>query len=155
MSTWAAPLIALLATLLGCVLSSLAIALGITSRAAVEQCALGDQAVLKRVEQIFAQAQAHAIAVGLFFRLICDLAVVAGFIFWVTQVGPHGGTMTPGVSDVLIGSGISLIVLWLFGVAVPMSIAAHARRQAHRLQLRPAPRHGTRHGAPPGRRTFR
>ncbi|MGD9688656.1 MAG: hemolysin family protein [Phycisphaerales bacterium] len=127
MIAWAPLLIVLTAMFLGCVLSALYIALGITSRGAVEECLpeTPDGAASRaRVEVIFDRATAHASAVGL-FRLVCELAVVGGLIFWVAQVDPAGETIPP-VADVLLGAGIALVVLWVFSVSIPMSIAHHA-----------------------------
>lgn len=123
---WAAPIISLTGLLLGCVLSALYLALGITTRGAVEACVpAGEDGIAKRIEQIFDDARAHAIGVGL-YKLLCDLALIGGMVFWVTQVGPGGANMSPRMADVLIAMGISLVALWVFGVAVPTSIATHA-----------------------------
>ncbi len=139
---WAAPLLAALGAITGSILASLRTALLTVARGEVEQARIdgggaaggggprsgwtaGQEATEARVRLIMADRPGHARSVGV-FMLLCDMVVVGALIFWVAQIRSGQGDPLPGVIDVMVGAAVALVVLWLTGVALPMSVAEHA-----------------------------
>ncbi|MGQ0628423.1 MAG: hemolysin family protein [Phycisphaerales bacterium] len=129
--TFIAPLIAIGSLLLGSLMATLYVALGVVARQAVESIASArnDHAALRRIEVIFDDAAGHARAVGL-VRILCDLGLLVSMVYWTAQVrsGTAGEGLNPARHDVLsvtlavLASGV---LLFIFGVIVPMAIANH------------------------------
>ncbi len=124
--TWLPALITVIGVGLGCLLASLRAALLTTARGPVEDAArVWGPAAQARVARIMGDTTAHARAVGA-AKLLCDLAVVGGLIFWVARARAHPTTSAPDVIDIIAGAAGAWALLWLFGVAIPISVAEHA-----------------------------
>ncbi|MBL8759162.1 MAG: HlyC/CorC family transporter [Phycisphaerae bacterium] len=124
--TWLPPAISVMGLALGCLLASLRAALLTAARGAVEDEAAGrGRATAARVSRILDDLTGHARAAGA-FKLLCDLAVVGAGIFWVAQERTGQADASPGVWDVTIGAALAWGAMWVFGVAVPISVAEHA-----------------------------
>ena len=118
--------IALGATLLGGLFSALFQSLGAMVRATLEDLARTRDGAVgeRRIAPIVEDPVGHATAVGL-PRIVCNLIVVAGLVFWSASVrGVPGGT--PEWPDAIIGIAAATFFISIFGLLVPHSVAAHA-----------------------------
>ncbi len=82
----------------------------------------------RRVRRILDDAESHVRSLGL-AKLVCDLGAVVALIDYIAAWRREGQTIVatgPDLVDALMGVGIGAVVLWVFGVVVPMSIASHA-----------------------------
>jgi CBS domain containing-hemolysin-like protein len=110
----------------GALFSALHACLVELSRAALEQMAgertsiAGTRAGAAR--RILADVEGHAHAVAL-TRIVWNLAVAVTSVFLVASLR---GSSSPDLTDALIGVAASAVLLWVFTVTIPESIAAHA-----------------------------
>jgi putative hemolysin len=116
--------IATVALVAGAVLSTLVQSLRDLSRTALEEIATirNKPAASSRVAAIVADVDGHAAAVAL-PRIVFNLILVLALVMYVSKL--RGMSSVTGV-DAVIGIGIASLLLWLFGVAIPTSIANHA-----------------------------
>src|SRR5688572_21692279 len=116
--------IATLALVAGAVLSTLVQSLRDLSRTALEEIAAirNRPAATRRVNAITADLEGHAAAVAL-PRIIFNLVLVVALVMYVGTVRRVEAVTWV---DAVIGIGIASLLLWLFGVAIPNSIAKHA-----------------------------
>ncbi len=116
--------LAFVAAVVGTLFSTLYHALRDLSRSSLESLAdrRGDPKTSGRVERILADIDAHADAVAL-PRIVCNLLLAVSIVFHFRAVFDTAmATWVP----VSLGIGITSLVLWVFGVAIPHSVARHA-----------------------------
>jgi len=121
--------IATLALLAGAVLSTLVQSLRDLSRTALEEIAAirNRPARTARVKAILEDLEGHAAAIAL-PRIIANLVLVVALVMYVVIIRTPADDPNPGITwvDAVIGIGIASVLLWVFGVAIPTSIAKHA-----------------------------
>ncbi len=107
----------------GAVLSTLVQALRDLSRNKLEEIAEARNrpAATRRVEQILEDLDGHAAAVAV-PRIVLNLVLVVAL---VTTIAEGRGVEVTWV-EATIGIAITSVLLWLFGVALPTSVARHA-----------------------------
>ncbi len=110
----------------GAICAALQMALGITPRGAVEEgAARRGKPVPASVRRVLSDSAAHARAIGL-CKSAFDAGVVLAAAWWIGGLrGSVGGQGGLTLVDLGIALAVSVPVLWLFGVAIPMSMAAH------------------------------
>lgn len=113
------------ALVLGGLFSALFQSLRNVARTVLEHMAAsrGEAASARRVAAILDDPDGHATAVGL-PRIVCNLLVVVGLVVWVDGLRP-GPANVDGV-DAAIGIGAAALLIWVFGLLLPNSIANHA-----------------------------
>lgn len=116
--------IALVALTLGSVMAALVQSLRDVSRAKLEDLAVTRNcpASLARVGQILDDLDGHAAAMGL-PRTVCNLLFAIAAVMWVTVLR---GLKAPDVPELIVGSLLASLMLWVFGVALSTSVARHA-----------------------------
>lgn len=109
---------------LGGVLAALFFSLQEMSRSGLEELAAarGKASARRHVEKILEDVSGHATAVAL-PRIVCNMITAVASVIWVASVDGHG---TPYVWDVVIGVAGASILIWVFGLVVPHSVAAYA-----------------------------
>lgn len=123
--------IATLALVAGAVLSTLVQSIRDLSRTALEEIATIRNRPIRtaRVRAILDDLDGHAAAVAL-PRIICNLVLVVALVMYVALIRTPRDSVelssTINWVDAVIGIGIASILLWVFGVAIPTSIAKHA-----------------------------
>lgn len=75
----------------------------------------------KRVAAILQDPDGHAIAVAL-PRMLSALLCAAGTVAWI---GTLRGVEVPGLLELLLGLVAASLLLWVFGMVVPASVARH------------------------------
>ena len=114
--------IALLAAVVGGVLATIQFALRRLSKTRARRAlAKTDKPI--DIEKILNDPDAYALAISI-PRLVCSLAVVAASIVAVGGVVDDDGTLHYGW--MAAGLGIAAVMIFLLGVAIPMSVALHA-----------------------------
>lgn len=103
------------------------------SRVALEELAAqrNRPGARRRIEKILRDDEGHAAAVA-FPRIACNLLVAIAAVFVVTHLrrGAEGGVPpSPTAVEVLIGLGVASLLIWLFALVLPHSIAKHAGEQ--------------------------
>jgi CBS domain containing-hemolysin-like protein len=121
--------IATLALVAGAVLSTLVQSLRDLSRTALEEIATIRNRPHRtaRVKAILEDLEGHAAAVAL-PRIISNLALVVALVMYVAiaRRSPEAPSIGVDWIDAVLGIGIASVLLWVFGVAIPTSIAKHA-----------------------------
>jgi putative hemolysin len=109
---------------LGTVLSTLVQSLRELSKAKFEQVAeaRGGEAGLARARRIADDLDGHAAAAAL-PRTACNLLVAIGMVMWITRLR---GVPAPGGVELVYGTLVASVLLWIFGMVLPVSIARHA-----------------------------
>ena len=128
LGAWA-PVIGLVALVLGALLSALYQSLRDYSGARLEELAAktGSPAASRRAVAINDDALGHGAAVAL-PRIVCNLVVAAAAVLWTAELA---GATSPSLMQVAWWQivtallGVSLLI-WVFGLVVPVSIAEHA-----------------------------
>lgn len=118
-------LVMIAALVVGSLLSALHACLVELTRAALEQLAesrLRHGTRYRASGRILADVQGHARAVAL-ARIVCNLTVAVTSVFLFASMR---GTASPDLTDALIGVAGSAVLLWIFTVSIPESIARHA-----------------------------
>ncbi len=125
MNPWIAPLGALAAIAAGCLMATLYIAIGVVARADAEHLAeeQNNPNARRRIDRIFDEPGSHARAVGL-VKIICDLTLVTCMIYWTAQVRHESGRHD--IVSVSVALAMSGILIFIFGVILPMAIANFA-----------------------------
>ncbi len=120
-------IIALVALVLGLVLSSLAQSLRDTSRSLLEEIATirKRRGAQDRVDRILSDVEGHAAAMG-FPRIVCNLLFVVALVNWISVV--RGALVLTWV-EVTIAVAVASFILWIFGTLIPSAIARHAAEQ--------------------------
>jgi magnesium and cobalt exporter, CNNM family len=129
-SGWVWIWIAIPALVAGAVLSALVQSLRDLSRTTLEEIAAirNRPAATKRIERILEDVEGHTAAVAL-PRVICNLVLVVALVAWVGYLrqGQQDG-VAPVLTwvDAVIGVGAASLLLWMFAVILPTSVAKHA-----------------------------
>lgn len=117
--------VVLLASVLcGAVFSTLANAVREASRGALEEVAV-IRGRKRRVEPILEDQDGHATAVAM-LRVACNLLASVASVFYVATLR---GVESPRWPDVGIGLLAAALLVWVFGLAIPQSIARYAAEQ--------------------------
>jgi putative hemolysin len=115
--------VALAALAVGALLSTLFHALREVTRSKLEDLAQrrghGDS---RSIQKILADTEGHSTAVAL-PRIVCNMIAAVGMAFWV---GYLRGEPVPTAASVAVGIGTASLLVWVFGLIVPHSIAAYA-----------------------------
>jgi putative hemolysin len=125
--------IAVIALVLGAILSCIVQGLRDLSRTTLEEIATirknpGGQA---RVGKILDDVEGHAAAVA-FPRVVCHLVVTVALVMWLRgMIKPSAtdGERTLGADwylEVVLGVALSSFLLWIFGTVLPNAVAKHA-----------------------------
>jgi len=129
MSDWLIPFAALAFTAVSCIMATIYIAIGTVTRASAEDMAAraGNTVARARINAIFDKPATHARAVGL-VKIIADLCLLVSLCRWTTDVrsGGTGLTEMPDLLSFFIALGTTGVILFLFGIVLPMGIATHA-----------------------------
>lgn len=109
---------------LGAVFSAMFHALREVSRPALESLAesKGRPAGTERISRILEDLDGHAASVAL-FRIACNMTVAIASVFWVASLREHTAVSW---QDVLAGLVLSSLLMWIFGMLIPASVAKHA-----------------------------
>jgi putative hemolysin len=121
--------IATVALVIGAVLSTLVQSLRDLSRTTLEEIAAirNKPGASERVRLILEDVEGHTAAVAL-PRVVCNLVLVVSlvaYVGWIRQGAPAASPTMTWV-EAAIGIGIASMLLWLFGVILPTSVAKHA-----------------------------
>lgn len=81
-----------------------------------------NSAAERRTQRILADVEGHALAVG-FPRILCHMLVGLALVFWTASLR---GAPAPGATDAAIGVVAAAILVWVFGMVIPHSVAAYA-----------------------------
>jgi putative hemolysin len=116
------------ALVLGGLLSALFHSLRDMARSRLEELvqARADAGVAARVRNILEDVDGHSTAVG-FPRIVCHMIVALGTVFWVAKLR---GQDTPQVADAAVGIAAASLLVWVFGLVIPHSVAAYAAEKA-------------------------
>jgi CBS domain containing-hemolysin-like protein len=114
----------LLALSSGWLFATLHLSLVDLARATLEDIALSRNRVRKsrRVEHLLADTYGHSKSLAI-ASVLSQAVVVVASVAWVAEA--RGADALTWV-DALIGVGISLVLVWVFCVVLPMSVAFHA-----------------------------
>src|SRR5262245_28859662 len=129
-SGWVWSGMAILALVIGAVLSTLVQSLRDLSRTTLEEIAAirNRPAATERINRILEDVEGHTAAVAL-PRVVCNLVLVVALVGWVGwQRQGQNDAVAPSMTwvEVAIGVGSASLLLWLIGVIVPTSVAKHA-----------------------------
>ena len=115
---------ATLALVAGAVLSALVQSLRDLSRTTLEEIAAikNRPGATERIRLILEDVEGHTAAVAL-PRVVCNLVLPVALVAYVGQIR---GSLTLTWADAAIGVAIASLLLWLFGVILPTSVAKHA-----------------------------
>jgi len=116
--------IATLALVAGAVFATLVQALRDLSRTTLEEIAAIKRSAsgVRRVQNILDDVEGHAAAVAL-PRIMSNLVVVVCLVLWIAELRQ---TAALTWVDAAMGVATSSVLLWVFGVILPTSIAKHA-----------------------------
>ncbi len=125
--------IAVIAVLIGAVLSTIQLALRSVTRTGIEALALDpgkrEQGLADGLERILADIPGHAAAVAV-PRVLANLIAGIAVVLWIGGVPLAGTDAAPadGIAllDALLGLLIACVAIWVFSVALPLAIAEHA-----------------------------
>jgi len=117
-------LLATLALVGGALCSALFHSLRELARSTLEEIAeiRRNQRAKLRVGRILEDVEGHAAAIGL-PRVVCNFVFVVAMIGWLTAAR---GKTEPGIFESIVGVLASTIIVWIFGLVIPASIAQHA-----------------------------
>jgi putative hemolysin len=126
-------LVGLVAMALGALLSALFHSLKDMTRTRLEEIAQlrGNGAALRRIERILDDVDGHSTAVAL-PRIVCNMIVAMSAVFYLGVLRGEitaDGVAAPGAWTVIFGIIAASVVIWIFGLIIPQSIAVHAGEQ--------------------------
>ncbi|MEM7630166.1 MAG: hemolysin family protein [Planctomycetota bacterium] len=129
----------LVALLVGATCTAVLLALQDVSRGRLEELMRErrGEAGSRRAQRILEDISGHQSAIAL-LRVPANLSVAICAVMWVAA---FRGVLTPGWIDAAWGLGGATLLVWLFGLVIPLSIADHAGErsiQAFALPLRAA-----------------
>lgn len=109
---------------LGAVLAALVQSLRDVSRAKLEDLALlrNRPAVTARVNRILDDIEGHAAAMAL-PRTACNLLFAIAVVMWITRLR---AIASPTWIELTFGAVAASLLLWVFGVVLPVAVAKHA-----------------------------
>lgn len=112
------------AVCIGGVLSSIFHSLKELSRIGLEELAASKNrpSKIRQVQKIVDDVEGHSNAVAL-PRIACNLISAVAAVFWVASLQ---GRATPQWPDALIGVLATSVLVWIFGMLIPQSVARHA-----------------------------
>lgn len=110
--------------ILGGLFSALFYSLRDLSRSRLEELAerRGGDAGKARVAGILENLESHAIAVA-FPRVTLNLVVGLSAVLWVAGLSTEA---TPSAVSIAVGVAVASLLVWIFGLAIPNSVARHA-----------------------------
>jgi putative hemolysin len=116
--------VGLIAMGLGALLSALFHSLKDMTRTTLEELAQlrGNAGAMRRIDKILDDVDAHSTAVAL-PRIVCNMIVAVSAVSYLAALR---GEVAPGAGTVVLGIALASIVIWLFGLVIPHSIAVHA-----------------------------
>jgi putative hemolysin len=85
----------------------------------------------RTIQKILGDTEGHSTAVAL-PRILCNMVVAVAMAFWVASLrgeGAGGGAWGPSGASVVIGLLTASLLVWVFGLLVPHSIAAYAAEE--------------------------
>jgi putative hemolysin len=112
------------AVCVGGVLSSIFHSLKELSRIGLEELAasMNRPSKIRQVQKIVDDVEGHSNAVAL-PRIACNLISAVAAVFWVAALQ---GRDTPQWPDAIIGVLATSVLVWIFGMLIPQSVARHA-----------------------------
>jgi putative hemolysin len=113
---------------LGGFFAALQLSLRESARVVLEQlcAARRDPAATARIHKILDDIDGHAASVAL-PRIFFNLVVAIGAVIWIAHLRGHApGDPFPDWFELVAGLAAAAGAVWLFGLAVPLSIADHA-----------------------------
>jgi putative hemolysin len=127
--------VGLIALALGGLLSALFHSIKDMARTRLEELAQlrGNPAAAARIERILQDVDGHSTAVAL-PRIVCNMIVAVSMVFYIAalrgQVGADvSAGVAPGAWSVVFGIAMASILIWIFGLLIPHSVAVHAAEQ--------------------------
>lgn len=110
--------------LCGSVLAALFFSLQSMARSRLEEVAVsrGSPSATRRIDKILEDSGGHTTAVAL-PRIVCNMVTAVASVVWV---GAIDGDSKPTIGDLVIGISASSILIWVFGMVIPHSVAAYA-----------------------------
>jgi putative hemolysin len=116
--------VGLIAMALGALLSALFHSLKDMTRTTLEELAQlrGNATAVRRIEKILEDVDAHSTAVAL-PRIVCNMIVAVSAVSYLAALRSE---IAPGAGTVILGIALASIVIWMFGLVIPHSIAVHA-----------------------------
>lgn len=113
---------AVVATVLSAVFATLQLALREAARTRLDDlCRARRCGGAARVRKILEDLPGHAMAVTM-PRILCNLVAAVSFVEWAAQTWGGVGRMWTFIG----GVGLAVLLIWVFGLVLPLSIAAHA-----------------------------
>lgn len=126
MTTTVAFWVAALGMVLSAVLSVLHHALRTLSRSRLEHLAEASSPKAQaRANQILDNRSGHAASIAL-PRVALNIIIAIAVLSWVKEIRNQPDSVGFTMGDALIAALIATPMLWLFGIVLPMSVAAHA-----------------------------
>jgi len=119
------PVVILVAALAsGCLFATLHLSLIDLARATLEDLALTRNRARKgvRVEQMLGNTYGHSKSLAI-ASVLSQAVVAVASVAWVAQIR---GATSAGWPDAVIGVALALVLLWVFCLVVPMSVAYYA-----------------------------
>lgn len=124
---------AVLAVAIGGFVSSLFHALSDLSRARLEDIAAEQKSAWRErnLRAVLTNLSGHAHAVGL-LRILCNATAAVATTLGINLLGVGDSTAPPlpGWGDIGIGVPLTAVVVWMFGLIIPASVARHAGERA-------------------------
>ncbi|MCG3123544.1 MAG: hypothetical protein GIKADHBN_01964 [Phycisphaerales bacterium] len=112
---------------LGAIFSSLFYSLHELKRTRLEELSEGlAPSRRNRIRKILDDPSGHAVAVA-FPRVICSMVAVIAAVYWVARLR---GAAAPDFIDSVLGVAAASLMVWLFGLVIPSSIAARAGEES-------------------------
>jgi CBS domain containing-hemolysin-like protein len=124
---------AVLAVAVGGFVSSLFHALSDLSRARLEEIAAEQKSAWRErsLKAVLANLSGHAHAVGL-LRILCNATAAVATTLGINllRAADPSNPPPPGWVDMSLGVPLAAVVVWMFGLIIPASVARHAGEQA-------------------------
>lgn len=116
------------AVVLGGFFATLQLSLRESARVVLDQLCISrrNPKVTARIGRILEDIDGHATAIAL-PRILCNLLAAVGAVMWAAHLHGHApGDPFPDVVELTVGLSAGTVVIWLFGLVVPLSIADYA-----------------------------
>ncbi len=108
--------------LLGALFSALFQSLRSLTRIRLEQMDIARGGPTRRITRVLADPDGHATAVAL-PRIAANLIMVVALVYWIAALR---GDSSPTPRDAVIGIAVASVLIWVFGLLLPNSVASHA-----------------------------
>lgn len=118
-------LVALCATALSAFFATMQLALRDAARTRLDEMCLArhGRPATRRVRRILEDLNGHAMAVTM-PRILFNLVAAVAFVEWAARVWGNDGVATAWTF--IGGLSLAAVLIWVFGLVLPLSIAAHA-----------------------------